>query len=88
MTDCNFLSFQEEPFVYATTLRERERDNTTQWKGYIMDLIKQLQDNLKFEVDFHIVADGSYGGEDPLTKEWNGMVGELLNQVKDTTAPK
>ena len=50
------------------------------YKGYVMDLINKLKEDLFFEVEFYLVEDGNYGGQDSNGK-WNGMVGDLVNDV-------
>ena len=37
--------------------------------------------NLGFNYSIRIVADGNYGSYNKANKSWNGMIGELLNQV-------
>lgn len=46
--------------------------------GYCIDLIEKLQEKLKFSYDVYLVPDGNFGSQDPISKEWNGMVKEIL----------
>ena len=41
---------------------------------------RALAEEVKFKYKFHIVGDGNYGGKNPVTGEWNGMIRELLDQ--------
>ena len=47
-----------------------------------MDLIKEISKILGFNYTIRIVEDGNYGSYDKKTETWNGMIGELLAQVK------
>ena len=50
------------------------------YEGYVVDFVKYLAEEVKFKYKFHIVGDGNYGGKNPDTGEWNGMIRELLDQ--------
>ena len=51
------------------------------YKGYCVDLMDYLEEELGFKGELHLVEDGNYGGLDPETKQWNGMVGAVYNKV-------
>ncbi|CAL8109951.1 unnamed protein product [Orchesella dallaii] len=51
--------------------------------GYVPDLIEKLASVLKFRYEIREVADGKYGGPDPITKRWNGMIGEVMSGAAD-----
>lgn len=50
------------------------------YKGYCIDLLNELARRLKFNFDIYLTPDGKYGA---IRKNgsWNGMIGELLNEV-------
>ena len=73
--------FQEEPFVMETSERDRELNPDVKLKGYCVELMEELEKELEFKGEMYIVKDGKYGGQDPVTKEWNGMVGDVYNRV-------
>ena len=51
------------------------------YEGYNIDLIDAIAKELKFNYTIQIVADSQYGKKlDNGT--WNGMIGELLSQVR------
>ncbi len=52
------------------------------YEGYVVDFIKHLSEEVKFKYKFQMVADGKYGSLNPNTGEWNGMLRELIDQVK------
>lgn len=41
---------------------------------------------MQFEYTLDFVTDGHYGAYDPVTKKWNGLVGQLVDKVKQRTA--
>ena len=52
------------------------------FEGYAIDLIAEIAEILKFNYTFKWVDDGAYGYKNKETGEWNGLMGELLSQVK------
>lgn len=52
-----------------------------QFEGYAIDLIDEISKLLGFNYTLKLVPDGRYGSYNEDTKEWDGMMGELLQQV-------
>lgn len=52
------------------------------FEGFIVDLLNKLASSLKFTHTLKLVEDDSYGGFNPVTNEWTGMVGELVSKVR------
>lgn len=52
-----------------------------QFEGYAIDLIYEISKLLGFNYTLKLVPDGRYGSYNEDTKEWDGMMGELLQQV-------
>jgi hypothetical protein len=52
------------------------------YEGLCIDLIKRLAKDLHFKYTLEFVSDGKYGSYDGKTKKWNGMVGELIEEVR------
>ncbi|KAG1662334.1 Glutamate receptor ionotropic, kainate 2 [Nymphon striatum] len=53
------------------------------FEGYCIDLIEAISQRLKFKYEIHIAKDKTNGKMDPETREWNGMIGELINGEAD-----
>lgn len=53
-----------------------------QFEGYAIDLIYEISRLLGFNYTLKLVPDGRYGSYNEDTKEWDGMMGELLQQVR------
>lgn len=51
------------------------------FEGFGIDLIHELSLMLGFNYVFRLQEDGSYGSINNVTKEWNGMIRELLDEV-------
>lgn len=51
--------------------------------GYCIDFLEKLQEKLKFSYEVYLVPDGNYGYQDAFTKEWNGMVKEIIEGRAD-----
>lgn len=54
-----------------------------QFEGYAIDLIHEISKLLGFNYTLKLVPDGRYGSYNQDTKEWDGMMGELLSQRAD-----
>ena len=75
---------QTEPYTMLVKDSEQKTGND-RYEGYNMDLIKEISKILGFNYTIRIVEDGNYGSYDKKTETWNGMIGELLAQVKKIT---
>ncbi|CAF1356498.1 unnamed protein product [Rotaria sordida] len=53
--------------------------------GFYIDLFNILKDRLKFEFELYQVLDRTWGGRNPLTNKWNGLVADLLENRADLT---
>lgn len=53
-----------------------------QFEGYTVDLTEEISRILGFNYTFRIVPDGRYGSLNRATNEWDGMIKELLEQVR------
>jgi len=51
------------------------------FKGFCIDLLKEIAKMLKFDYVIKLVDDNKYGAPVGLNGEWNGMVGELIDKV-------
>ena len=51
------------------------------FEGICVDIIDELAKELNFNYSFHLNPDDTAGTGDPVTKKWNGMIGELLDGV-------
>lgn len=54
-----------------------------QFEGYAIDLIHEISKILMFNYTFRLVPDGRYGSFNRETREWDGMVKQLLDQGAD-----
>lgn len=52
------------------------------FEGFGIDLIQELSLMLGFNYTFRLQEDGVYGSINNATKEWTGMVRELLDEVR------
>jgi len=68
-------------FVYNETARELNLTGNALYQGYAVDLIGAIAEQVGFEYVFVPVADQQYGKQDKDTKQWNGIIGEIINNV-------
>ena len=76
-----YISFKNEPYTMLVE-DEEARHGNDRFEGYNVDLIRYISEVLKFNYTIHIVKDRSYGSYNEKNDTWNGMIGELLSQVR------
>ena len=68
-----------QPYVMQ---RKGFANNTNeQFEGFCVDLLKAIAEMLHFQFELYLVPDGKYGAENTTTKEWNGLVREIIDKV-------
>lgn len=74
-----------EPFLMLRKVEEGEPpfEGNARFEGYVVDLIRRIQQNLNFKYELEVVPDGKYGNLDPVTKKWDGIVRHLLDGKAD-----
>jgi hypothetical protein len=60
---------------------ESNLTGNARYEGFCIDLLKDVANLVGFQYTIEAVEDGKYGVEDPVTKEWNGVVKELIHGV-------
>lgn len=63
----------------------REEKNLTgnaRYEGFCIDLLKWIAGQVGFQYSIELVPDHMYGVYDPETREWNGIVRELMDKVR------
>ncbi|XP_033212072.1 glutamate receptor ionotropic, kainate 2 isoform X2 [Belonocnema kinseyi] len=85
-------SLQNKTFIVTTILSApycMRKDSSeqlvgnSQFEGYSVDLIHDISRILGFNYTIHLVQDNRYGSLNKVTKEWDGMIKELLEQKAD-----
>jgi ionotropic glutamate receptor len=76
-----------DPFVMKRELSDEQKELKeipfeVKYRGYVIDLVAMLGEELGFKYQFNLVKDGKYGSHLP-NGEWNGLIGELLRQEAD-----
>ncbi|XP_043271960.1 glutamate receptor ionotropic, kainate 2 isoform X2 [Venturia canescens] len=75
------MTREEKPYVMV-----REDKNLTgnaRFEGFCIDLLKWIAAQVGFQYAIRLVPDHMYGVYDPETKEWNGIVRELMEKRAD-----
>ncbi|KAJ8970837.1 hypothetical protein NQ317_000711 [Molorchus minor] len=70
------------PYVMRKEASEKLTGNA-QFEGYAVDLIHEISKVLGFNYTIRLAPDGRYGSLNRETKEWDGMMRELLDQKAD-----
>lgn len=59
-----------------------ELTGNERFEGFGIDLIHELSLILGFKYEFRLQEDGKYGNKNNVTKEWDGMIGQLRAGVR------
>ncbi|CAG9826299.1 unnamed protein product [Diabrotica balteata] len=70
------------PYVMLKETSEKLSGNA-QFEGYAVDLIHEISRVLGFNYTIRLVPDGRHGSLNRETKEWDGLIRELLDQKAD-----
>ncbi|XP_053306595.1 glutamate receptor ionotropic, delta-1 isoform X2 [Spea bombifrons] len=73
------VTILEEPFVMVA---ENILGQPKKYKGFSIDVLDALSQNLGFKYEIYQVPDGKYGNQ-LANGSWNGMIGELINKRAD-----
>jgi ionotropic kainate glutamate receptor 2 len=55
--------------------------NNERFEGFGIEVIHELSLMLGFNYTFELQLDNAYGSLDPKTRQWNGMIRKLLDEV-------
>lgn len=53
------------------------------YEGFGVELIRHIAEKCKFKYEL-VVKDMENGKEDPVTGQWSGIVGEIVNKVQNS----
>ncbi|CAG2118559.1 unnamed protein product, partial [Medioppia subpectinata] len=72
----------QDPFTMVVKNKDELKGND-RYEGYVVDLVNELAKMLDFQVVIQLVADRQWGAKNAETGEWNGMIGEVMNDIAD-----
>lgn len=75
-----FTSLQEPPYVLVK--EEKNLTGNAKYEGFCIDLLNWIASQVGFQYTIRLVPDHMYGVYDPNTREWNGIVRELIEKVR------
>lgn len=76
------LTFQEKPYVMLKSPDQPLQGNN-KYEGFCIDLLNEIAKIVDFKYEIYLVPDGIYGTIDDTTGEWNGLVKELVESVRN-----
>lgn len=74
-----FDVFQEKPYVMVKD--DTNLTGNARYEGFCIDMLKWIASQVGFQYAIRLVPDHKYGVYDPETKQWNGIVRELVDKV-------
>lgn len=76
------VTIHEPPFVYVFK-NNIDGKASYIYGGFCIELLRSIAEKLKFTYELYPVEDSYFGSQDPISKEWNGMVRDLLQGKAD-----
>ncbi|KAK0163904.1 hypothetical protein PV328_002589 [Microctonus aethiopoides] len=75
------MTREEQPYVMVRN--DKNLTGNARFEGFCIDLLKWIATQVGFQYAIRLVPDHMYGVYDPETKEWNGIVRELMEKRAD-----
>ncbi|XP_039304951.1 glutamate receptor ionotropic, kainate 2 isoform X4 [Solenopsis invicta] len=75
------MTREERPYVMVK--EDKNLTGNARFEGFCIDLLKCIAGQVGFQYAIKLVPDHLYGVYDPETKEWNGIVRELMDKRAD-----
>ncbi|XP_050461833.1 glutamate receptor ionotropic, kainate 2 [Cataglyphis hispanica] len=75
------MTREEKPYVMVK--EDKNLTGNARFEGFCIDLLKWIAGQVGFQYAIKLVPDHMYGVYDPETKEWNGIVRELMEKRAD-----
>ncbi|XP_020293054.1 glutamate receptor ionotropic, kainate 1 isoform X3 [Pseudomyrmex gracilis] len=75
------MTREERPYVMVK--EDKNLTGNARFEGFCIDLLKWIANQVGFQYAIKLVPDHMYGVYDPETKEWNGIVRELMEKRAD-----
>ncbi|RLU24911.1 hypothetical protein DMN91_003002 [Ooceraea biroi] len=75
------MTREERPYVMVK--EDKNLTGNARFEGFCIDLLKWIASQVGFQYAIKLVPDHMYGVYDPETKEWNGIVRELMEKRAD-----
>ncbi|XP_017769615.1 PREDICTED: glutamate receptor ionotropic, kainate 2-like [Nicrophorus vespilloides] len=75
------MTREERPYVMVKG--EKNLTGNARYEGFCIDLLKWIATQVGFQYSIRLVPDHMYGVYDPETKQWNGIVRELMEKRAD-----
>ncbi|XP_006612260.2 glutamate receptor ionotropic, kainate 2 isoform X3 [Apis dorsata] len=75
------MTREEKPYVMVK--EDKNLTGNARFEGFCIDLLKWIANQVGFQYAIRLVPDHMYGVYDPKTKEWNGIVRELMEKRAD-----
>lgn len=57
--------------------------DNNRYEGFCVDLLEKVANIVGFNYTIQLVHDRAHGIQDNVTQKWNGMVGEIVEKVRD-----
>ncbi|CAH1132880.1 unnamed protein product [Ceutorhynchus assimilis] len=75
------MTREERPYVMVK--EDQNLTGNARYEGFCIDLLKWIAGQVGFQYSIRLVPDHMYGVYNPETKEWNGIVRELMEKRAD-----
>nr|XP_026694371.1 glutamate receptor ionotropic, kainate 2-like isoform X3 [Ciona intestinalis] len=73
------ITMNAPPFV----MQEDENVANNTYTGYSFELFRKLQEDIGFTYEVLTMPSGVFGARDPLSGQWNGLIGQIVDGLAD-----
>ena len=78
-------NLQGEPYCFEKPNPNGELKGNDRFEGFCIDLIEEIANDIGFKYVVKLVDDGKHGSLNEVTREWDGMIKELIEGVSTVT---
>uniref|UniRef100_A0A336LKS7 CSON010117 protein n=1 Tax=Culicoides sonorensis TaxID=179676 RepID=A0A336LKS7_CULSO len=83
VTNITLIVMTREEVPYVMVKEDKNLTGNARFEGFCIDLLHGIAKQIGFQYTIKLVPDRMYGVFDPETKQWNGIVRELIERRAD-----
>ena len=81
-----YSGFTDLVGVDTIKMSKRNINKKYNWVGLVPQIFETLAENLNFTFELEVSRDGNWGAQNKVTREWNGLIKDVIDDVADIAA--